>query len=248
MKGLTCLTSLTLLGALLAGCAAPGSPSDPATQEACGTPTEVVGAGATVTFLLANATDRYQVGEHDAAADVVREGSTSSRPVVISYISSTDAPYPSVKSARPVTDCASKATATERIPTPGPSFMPACRDNITDAVVAVIDGDTLDLNTCGRVRLALIDTPEKGEPGYDEATNYTKLACGPQSGVYVDRDDLQERDTTGTRVVAALRCGGRPQPVLNGILLDRGLAVLLTEFCDKSEFGKAEWARKHGCP
>jgi micrococcal nuclease len=37
-------------------------------------------------------------------------------------------------------------------------------------VVRVIDGDTMELRGGDRVRLLAIDTPEKGEPLYDEAT------------------------------------------------------------------------------
>jgi len=37
-------------------------------------------------------------------------------------------------------------------------------------VVAVVDGDTFDASI-GRIRLADVDAPERGEVGYDEATN-----------------------------------------------------------------------------
>ncbi len=39
-------------------------------------------------------------------------------------------------------------------------------------VTRVIDGDTIELSTGERVRLICIDTPEKSEEGYSEATDY----------------------------------------------------------------------------
>ena len=35
-------------------------------------------------------------------------------------------------------------------------------------VTKVVDGDTLDINGT-RIRLAIVDTPERGQPGYDKA-------------------------------------------------------------------------------
>jgi len=43
-------------------------------------------------------------------------------------------------------------------------------------VVNVVDGDTIDVEIDGapvRVRLIGVNTPEQGEQGYDEATQYT---------------------------------------------------------------------------
>lgn len=46
-------------------------------------------------------------------------------------------------------------------------------------VTVVIDGDTMELWGGDRLRLLSIDTPEKDEPFYDEATDYVKaLALG----------------------------------------------------------------------
>ncbi len=40
----------------------------------------------------------------------------------------------------------------------------------------VVDGDTLDINDI-RIRLALVDTPERGQDGYKEAREFVKNLC-----------------------------------------------------------------------
>ena len=63
----------------------------------------------------------------------------------------------------------------------------------TAFVSRVVDGDTLHATRLGVVRLADIDTPEVGEPGAQEATDYlTSLVHGRQ--VYLDVDDLERTD------------------------------------------------------
>lgn len=66
-------------------------------------------------------------------------------------------------SASPVTP-----TAT---PTPRPAAMPA-----SSLVDGVVDGDTVDLSDGRRVRLLGIDVPERGECGYEEATEFARAS------------------------------------------------------------------------
>ena len=40
----------------------------------------------------------------------------------------------------------------------------------------VVDGDTLDINDI-RIRLSLVDTPERGDPGFKEATEFAVKLC-----------------------------------------------------------------------
>ena len=40
----------------------------------------------------------------------------------------------------------------------------------------VVDGDTLDINDI-RIRLSLVDTPERGDPGFKEATQFVVKLC-----------------------------------------------------------------------
>ena len=55
-------------------------------------------------------------------------------------------------------------------------FCPGCQ--LVD-VIRVVDGDTID-TSIGRVRFFGIDTPERGEPCFTEATEFTRLLVGSQ--------------------------------------------------------------------
>ena len=66
-------------------------------------------------------------------------------------------------------------------------------ETATVVVTNVIDGDTVDVSTGDRVRLIGIDTPERGECGYDQATaNLASLVSGKEvtlvSGARDDKD------------------------------------------------------------
>jgi len=57
-------------------------------------------------------------------------------------------------------------------------------------VSRVIDGDTVELNTGDDVRMVGIDTPERGECGYAEATtNLVRLVAGKQVSLGVSDED-----------------------------------------------------------
>lgn len=104
----------------------------------------------------------------------------------------------------------------------------------------VVDGDTLDIGD-RRIRLALVDTPEIGEPGYEEAKQFTEAVCPVGSPALVDEDDGQTGGSYG-RTIAVVVCGDRN---LNAELLRTGHATLVTRFCAVSEFADDPWAA--GC-
>ncbi|MCS7145874.1 MAG: hypothetical protein RMJ28_04985 [Nitrososphaerota archaeon] len=108
-------------------------------------------------------------------------------------------------------------------------------------VTRIVDGDTLDVDKV-TVRLALVDTPERGAPGYREATEFTARVCPVGSEAIVDVDDGQPIATN--RLIARVICGG---VVLNEALLEEEHAVIDTRFCTVSEFSTQPWAEKHGC-
>lgn len=112
----------------------------------------------------------------------------------------------------------------------------------TGTVTKVVDGDTLDVGSI-RVRLALVNTPERGDAGYQEATAFTSLLCPVGSTVLVDEDDGQTSGSYG-RMVAKVFCGGR---ILNAELLYAGHAGMYTQYCSVSEFAAESWAREYGC-
>lgn len=110
----------------------------------------------------------------------------------------------------------------------------------TAKVDRIIDGDTIIVDD-KRIRLALVDTPERGEPLYNDAKEFTARLCPIGSDVLVDEDDKQREGSYG-RIVAKVYCSDK---ILNAELIDNGLAVIDERFCSKSEFADEYWAR--GC-
>ena len=120
---------------------------------------------------------------------------------------------------------------------------PQCKGTaacFTDTVTYVVEGDTLDVGST-RIRLALVNTPEVGQPGYAEAKQFTAQLCLVGSQALVDEDDGQTGGSYG-RMVAIVYCGGAN---FNAELLRSGLAVLVTYYCGVSEFAKDSWTGCH---
>ena len=109
------------------------------------------------------------------------------------------------------------------------------------AITKVIDGDTIEIDG-DIIRLALIDTPEFNEPGYQEAIDFIEEICEGKS-VVVDEDDGQSEGSFG-RIVGVVLCDDIN---VNDALLENGHAILLEEFCEVSEFGLDDWAQRNGC-
>ena len=109
-----------------------------------------------------------------------------------------------------------------------------------DTVTYIVDGDTLDVGST-RIRLALVNSPEVGQPGYTEAKQFTAQTCPVGSSALVDEDDGQTGGSYG-RMVALVYCGSVN---LNAALLSSGNAVLVTYYCSVSEFADEPWT---GCP
>lgn len=104
-------------------------------------------------------------------------------------------------------------------------------------VTYVVDGDTLDINGI-RVRLSLVDTPERGQPGFKVAKDFVSSMCLGKRGE-LDVDDGQRRGDRYGREIGIVYCNGTN---LNEKLVDEGLAKILTDYCDISEFTKESWA------
>ena len=111
-------------------------------------------------------------------------------------------------------------------------------------VTKIVDGDTLDIDGT-RIRLALVNTPERAETGYAEATKFTRLHCPVGSTAMYDMDDGQ-RDGSYGRVIAKVWCFGypvvTPSTSLNAMLVNSGHAEIFHIFCNTSEFSSDEWA------
>jgi len=111
-----------------------------------------------------------------------------------------------------------------------------------------VDGATLNIRDVEtdqekRIRLALVDTPEKNEPLFETASEFTAGFCPVGSYVLFVEDGDQKEGSFG-RMIGKLYCEGVQ---LNKKLLENDLAVIDTRFCKDSEFGQEEWAITYGC-
>jgi endonuclease YncB( thermonuclease family) len=112
----------------------------------------------------------------------------------------------------------------------------------TDTIIKIIDGDTI-YTTHHKIRLALVDAPEKYDSGFSDAKSFTNNLCPVGSTVFIDQDDGQKTDQYG-RMVAKVTCSNIN---LNEALLENKHATITKLFCKKSEFASESWAMKFGC-
>lgn len=162
--------------------------------------------------------------------------------------------------AQPADPLASRKAAAEAAPAPTVADVPDTDRDYRDrpppttgvrsgAVTKIIDGDTLDVEGT-RVRLALVNTPERGEPGYEDASAFTRYACPEGSLAVYDVDGKQPNGPYG-RVIAKVWCygypAGAPAASLNAMLPEHGHAEVLKKYCRTSEFAGEPWARANGC-
>jgi hypothetical protein len=121
-------------------------------------------------------------------------------------------------------------------------------DCFRGTVTEIVDGDTLDINNV-RVRLALVNTPERGENGYTEAIDFVQSVCSVGTTALVDEDDGQ-KEGSFDRVIGLVYCGNdniNNKKSLNELLLEGGYAVIYQDFCGISEFSPDSWAQKYRC-
>jgi endonuclease YncB( thermonuclease family) len=88
-------------------------------------------------------------------------------------------------------------------------------------VTGVVDGDTID-TSIGRVRFFGVDTPERGEQCFTEATEFTRLLVGNQVRL---EDGPRLEDTYGRRLAYVFGSSGNSIDVQ---LIAGGLAVAWT--------------------
>src|SRR5687768_2626252 len=100
-------------------------------------------------------------------------------------------------------------------------------------VTKIIDGDTIQLDNGDRIRLAIANTPERGEDGYKQATAFTAKTCLGKLAL-IDYDSKQKQ--TYGRDVAAVIC--LDMHFINKELMEEGHAIPYAFYCtpNKSEF------------
>lgn len=114
-----------------------------------------------------------------------------------------------------------------------------CSGTFNGTVTEVIDGDTIRISSCEeRIRLALVNTPEKGNANYTAAKEFTSQSCLGKHTT-VNQDKKQRTDQYG-RIVGVVYCDGVN---INEKLLENNLAVFMNNYCSKSEFRYEEWSR-----
>lgn len=102
------------------------------------------------------------------------------------------------------------------------------------------DGDTFQTSAGDWIRLADIDTPERGYSGYDDATIVlSKLIYNKK--VYLDIDDLYRYDTYGSRLVCVVYVNYNSTHYLN---VNEALLVSNRARIDDypNEFSPYEWS------
>ena len=108
------------------------------------------------------------------------------------------------------------------------------RYEVTGLCYHVVDGDTIDVEGVGRVRLVGVNTPERGEPGYQSATDFVKsMVEGKVVGL--DIDDAKHYDKYD-RTLAVVYIDNIN---LNQELLKRGYAEIM--YIPPSEFNPYSW-------
>jgi endonuclease YncB( thermonuclease family) len=117
-------------------------------------------------------------------------------------------------------------------------------DCFTGIVTEIVDGDTIDVNNV-RVRLSMVNTPERGEAGYNEATEITESVCPVGANALVDEDDGQ-KEGSYDRLIGVVYCNGSTTS-LNQVLLEQGKAIVYEDFCGVSEFANDKWVTSFGC-
>lgn len=138
----------------------------------------------------------------------------------------------------------------------GPVLVPRTSEQVAyyfAEITRVIDGDTLEVDSGGILRLALVDTPERGEDGFAEAAEYVETYCAPGNRIAYVVDTWQYKDPYG-RVIAKAWCspgavsaaesGGDPGDSINELLLALDLACRADYFVPVSEFGTEPWLER----
>ena len=110
---------------------------------------------------------------------------------------------------------------------------PGCESG---TLVRFLSGDTLYIDDV-KVRLALIDAPEKAQEGYGDAIRFANEVCPLGSTVLYNQDNGLLDDSFG--LVAEVWCDGKS---LNAELLKNDHVLFLKGFCDFSEFSEKSWA------
>jgi len=91
-------------------------------------------------------------------------------------------------------------------------------------VTRIVDGDTLDCEPVGRIRLIGIDTPERDQPAFGDQATEALLSLLPPGTEAQSERDVEDRDIYDR----ALRYLWVDGVLVNWVMVRSGHAVLLT--------------------
>lgn len=110
-----------------------------------------------------------------------------------------------------------------------------CQAEFTGYCSYVTDGDTIEVDGLGKIRLVGVNTPERGQTGYICSKRFVQKLCLNKE-VSLDIDDSKNTDKYG-RYLAVVIVDGKS---LNEMLLKEGLAEVM--YIPPSEFYPYDWA------
>lgn len=121
---------------------------------------------------------------------------------------------------------------------PSVTYVNAWEIDDTGTATYIVDGDTFDIASVGRIRLADINCPEVGEPGADEATQFLESLIYNKE-VYIDIDDIYGTGPYG-RIIAVVYVYYDDTHLknVNQALLDAGHAEIMNY---DNEFDPSTW-------
>ena len=110
-----------------------------------------------------------------------------------------------------------------------------CKAEFTGKCTYVTDGDTIEVDGLGKIRLVGVNTPERGVEGYICSKRFVQKLCLDKE-VSLDIDDDKNTDRYG-RYLAVVIVDGKN---LNEMLLRENLAEIM--YMPPSEFYPYDWA------
>ncbi|NYB51139.1 MAG: thermonuclease family protein [Methanobacteriaceae archaeon] len=117
---------------------------------------------------------------------------------------------------------------------PQPGTLTGQNVEVSGKCYKVVDGDTIDVEGVGRIRFVGVNTPERGESGYQTAKDYVTSMCLGKT-VGLDIDDKKNKDKY-SRTLAVVYVDGVN---LNQELLKKGYAEVM--YIPPSEFSPYSW-------
>ena len=117
-------------------------------------------------------------------------------------------------------------------------IQPICQGCQTGTITRYVDGDTLYIDN-KRVRLSLINTPERNQEGYHESLRFASEFCPLGTKIWYNQDAGYLSTSSSVGIVAEVLCHNES---LNGALVINDHATIIKRHCDTSEFRQRAWA------